>query len=851
MSATRPPSLARLAYDDVLAMLDGVAETATGATALCPAHDDTRSSLSVSTGDDGRVLLHCHAGCDFGAILSALGIAASKLMPARFDAHNGNGHHAKSNGKKSRGEIVATYDYRNETGVVLYQVCRMNPKDFRQRKPDGNGGWEWKIKGVRQVPYRLPELVGNPESPVLIVEGEKDVDRLSQLGFLATTNAGGAGKWKDTPDFTQPFRGRHVATIPDNDAAGRQHAHAVALQLSAVTASVRIVELPGLPPKGDVSDWFDAGGTVEQLRELMGAAAVFDPATAAEAKPGNERRKPSEPITVLEADDDPHRLARLFLASKHTTRAGIRSLVFWQGEFLAWRQGAWRPITPAELKSDLTHCIKAEFDRLNIVAQEMGADDGDDGPPKAKKVTRAVVENAMLALQSLVILAGHVRQPSWLGVVPAGYPAAELLVTQSGILHLPSVGMGRDCLLPLTPNLFTPTALDYGYDPTAPCGEWLKFLESLWPTDAESIRMLQEFFGLLLTSNTTFHKLLLIIGPARSGKGTIGRIAKQLLGELNVASPTLGSLAEQFGLASLIGKTMALVADARLSGRADAVAVVERLLSITGEDPQDVQRKHLPTLAAMRLLARFVILANELPRLQDAAGALLSRVLLLKTTRSFVGREDRGLEPRLMAELPGILNWSIKGWQRLMARGRFEQPKSGQELIDDLEELSSPITQFIRERCIVGPEFDVAIADLFAEWKKWCEVNGRDKPGNQQTFGRDIRAAQPQLAVRRTKQDGERERHYLGIGIRGAGPHRSADFVIAREAKSQNVLGVKSDSAIETRERNGEVRGPSRTQIDPPAVDSPAADDAEPPRNVRADAPKYPPWITKAAEGVA
>ena len=238
--------------------------------------------------------------------------------------------------------------------------------------------------------------------------------------------------------------------------------------------------------------------------------------------------------------------------------------------------------------------------------------------------------------------------------------------------------------IPLTPNLFTPTALEYRYDPVATCPEWLRFLDILWPDDAESITLLQEFMGLLLTYDTRFHKLLLIIGPTRSGKGTIGRTCRELLGKINVASPTLGSLAEQFGLAGLVAKSLALVAD--------AVAVVERLLSIDGEAPQDIQRKHLPTLSAIRLLVRFIVLANELPRLQDTAGALLQRVLLLKTTQSFAGMEDLELGKRLLAELPGILNWSIVGWQRLMVRGRFIQPASGKELIDDFSELASPIT---------------------------------------------------------------------------------------------------------------------------------------------------------------
>jgi len=644
----------------------------------------------------------------------------------------------------------------------------------------------------------------------------------------------------------------------------RSSAHPLQFHAGLIAAQFNVVieTWPAEAGKG-IDDLLAGGGTPDILEGDAAAEFLERLKTVAAIKKtaGEPKRDVEKKIIVQEFDDDPHRLGRLFIQDRHTTKAGIRTLRYWLGDFVAWDRGAWRPFAMAEIRSNLTAFIKLEFDRLNIVAQQSDTSEGEsDGPPKAKKVTRSIVENTILAIQSMVILADRLQQPCWLEGDPAGYPAHELLSTQSGLLHLPSIGTGREYLLPSTLNFFTPTALDYAYDPMARCTEWLKFLNTLWPTAAESIRMLQEFMGLLLTSDIQFHKLLLIIGPTRSGKGTIGRLAKAMLGAVKVGSPTLGSLAEQFGLACLIGKTMALVADARLSGRADAVAVVERLLSITGEDPQNVQRKHLPTLAAVRLLTRFVILANELPRLQDAAGALLSRVLLLKTSESFLGREDRGLEKRLLEELPGILNWAIAGWQRLMERGRFEQPESGRELIDDLEELASPISQFIRERCIVRPGSMVAISELFSEWKNWCEQNNREHAGTLQTFGRDIRSSRPELSVRRTKEGGQRERQYDGIRLRtwsdsdesetSPGPHRSATDVIAREAKKG-----KNISALGTISHSSECRGPVRTQIsDVPTnvpAESPAVLDADRPRNVRADAPKFPPWMTPKPEGGA
>lgn len=173
--------------------------------------------------------------------------------------------------------IVATYDYRDENCELLFQVVRKEPKAFSQRKPKEGGAWEYKLGDVRRVLYRLPELLAaDPQETVFICEGEKDCDNLARLGLVATTNAGGAGKWQ--PEFTETLRGRHIVILPDNDQPGEAHAELVAGQLKGLAASVKVVRLPELPEKGDVSDWLAAGGDAAQLAELVSAAAEWAPA---------------------------------------------------------------------------------------------------------------------------------------------------------------------------------------------------------------------------------------------------------------------------------------------------------------------------------------------------------------------------------------------------------------------------------------------------------------------------------------------------------------------------------------------------------------------------------------------
>ena len=175
--------------------------------------------------------------------------------------------------------IVCTYDYTDEAGELVLQVCRLAPKGFRQRRPDGNGGWNWSLGDTSCVLYRLPEVMKAvaAELTIFIAEGEKAVDALVKLAVSATCSPGGAEKWRD--DYSQHLANANVVILPDNDERGERHCEAVAKSLAGVDARVRVLRLPGLPHKGDAFDWVQAGGTAEQLRQLVETDAV-DPITS-------------------------------------------------------------------------------------------------------------------------------------------------------------------------------------------------------------------------------------------------------------------------------------------------------------------------------------------------------------------------------------------------------------------------------------------------------------------------------------------------------------------------------------------------------------------------------------------
>lgn len=238
-----------MTYDEVLTHFDGVRRRGDDkAMARCPnpGHGNGNGDRSQSLGIDHKpekTVVFCHAGCETPDVLAA---ATPPLTSADlFDAPRPQPR--KVNGNGSLGKLVATYDYHDEGGQLIFQVRKYQhpgskDKTFRQFRPDGHGGWIANTDGVKRPLYRLPDLLAaDPARTVFITEGEKDCESLRMLGLIATTNCGGAGKWKR--EYSDTLRGRRCAILPDNDGPGRAHAEQVAKSLAGVAASVKVVTL--------------------------------------------------------------------------------------------------------------------------------------------------------------------------------------------------------------------------------------------------------------------------------------------------------------------------------------------------------------------------------------------------------------------------------------------------------------------------------------------------------------------------------------------------------------------------------------------------------------------------------
>lgn len=433
-------------------------------------------------------------------------------------------------------------------------------------------------------------------------------------------------------------------------------------------------------------------------------------------------------------------------------RGEIRTLHTYGGVPMAWRGNRYVEIEDGALRQQLLPWLHDALRyQLNKRTGESELVDFDANP--------ASVNAALDSVRAVTHLPASLTPTCWLDDRAGAPQAKNLLPYPSGTLDLET---GKT--IPPTPALFNINAIDFEYDPDPePPERWIRFLEQLFGDDLESSELLQEWMGYCLVADTSQQKMLLVVGPKRSGKGTLARVLTRLVGAGNVVGPTTSSLAGSFGLQPLLGKSLAIVSDARFSGE-HVATVVERLLCISGEDTITVDRKFLPSVT-MKLATRMMFLTNELPRMQDASGALAGRFVILRLTNSFYGKEDTTLTEKLLEELPGILLWAIEGLKRLRKRGHFLQPQAVQDAMQELEDLASPVKAFVRECCDIGPGKRAWTDELYAAWKAWCERDGRTNIPNRQIFGRDLAAAFP-VACRRHSIQG---RFYDGIALRNGG----------------------------------------------------------------------------------
>ena len=552
--------------------------------------------------------------------------------------------------------VVKRWTYHDKTGEPVMVAVRFDKADGKKsflQISRCDGGWHCKAMEAPRPLYRLPEVLES-EGPVYICEGEKATDAAVSIGLNATTSIGGS----KTPHKTDwsTLAGRDVVILADNDDSGRKYANTVAENLILLdvrydlppSATVKVVELPGLPEKGDIVEWIEAQDTtdpeelqsrIEKLADEADQWQIEEEQAASDTTDSNQTKKNLSHVF-------PEEVASHVIESNFTTD-GIVTLKHWRGDSYTWTGNSWQSLSQSEFDSKINKGLSQQY--CNIKTAHFN---------DAKLNIRSIA-NLPDSTEPPSIIAGYDRQ-SVVSVVDK-WNLRQAVFGLDGLLYLPWLSFRpSDCFIPASPIFFNTTSVACNVRPDSNTPEpkrWLKFLDSIWSDDPEAIEALRLWFGYLLTADTSQQKILLIVGPKRSGKGTIARVL-QAIHRGSVAGPTLESLRQNFGLSGLLDKSIAIISDARLPNQ-DTATITERLLSISGEDYLQVDRKYRQPVN-VRLGSRITIMSNELPSLRDTSGALASRMIILPMTRSFYGKENLGLEDLLKSELTSI--YLVGGW---------------------------------------------------------------------------------------------------------------------------------------------------------------------------------------------
>lgn len=644
----------------------------------CPIHQGKRDSFSVNS-ETG--IWHCHSTCERGGDILDLeqALTSSDFPTAKqavFDLIGRVKPVTRTNKK-----VVATYDYRDEESKLLFQAVRYEPKGFSQRRPDGEGGWIYKLADTRLVPYHLPELLAAPmDQPIFIVEGERDCHTLEAMGFVATCNPMGAGKWR--AEYNQHFHSRRVVICPDNDAPGRKHGQQVYDHLRRVTQGIRFCLIPA--PHKDVTDWHAAtNGTID---DLYGFAADALP-----SEPASEPAPAATPATP--PSDDPLALEFAPQQGEHTKLSpnDLAVRIMRENHFLRTREGYlysynsrhWEPVQTAHLTA-----LAMKHDSLRHTT--------------AKR--RNEVAN-------FIATAVHQPHTTWRKLELYEVPA------YNGI-----VDIRTGALRPHRREDFLETTAAHAYDPTAFCGRWRKALGQYFGDDPDMDAKhdaLQEFFGYCLMPHARYKKALLLLGDSNTGKSAVTFVIRELVGSHNVCGLSVDDMDDPRKRAPIMGKMVNLLTE--LTNDAVIADGGFKTLVSTEEGVQ-IDEKYLPSITYTPV-AKHVIAANSLPRINDKSRGTFNRLLLIKFNRVLPQSEQESdIWDQLRNELPGILVWAIEGAKRLYENnGKFTKIQESEAGIEDYRLSENPINEFIEEKCERDEEGAIPTTEFWTKYCSWLD----------------------------------------------------------------------------------------------------------------------------------
>lgn len=653
--------------------------------------------------------------------------------------------------------ICSKKTYRGGHAGILFpwRDGRSTVLNEKPDKPRGKNKYVWACGA--KVPLILNFARLREEGPILLVEGQKQHLAVAAWAPEEYTVVGMNGCWGWSKADLGFCSGREVIawfdkdweTNPDVNNAARKLPQKL-LHLNVPASSVQVVKYPEGVARtrtdgaDDVIARIPEEGRKEFIRGFL--THVVEPPTEPLVDESDVYPHYNKPYKVAQA------LQARFWSSKDEATLGAQTLKYFEGDFYTHVGSHWDKFT-ADMMTKFLYAHLGD-----AVYAEVNGDGTVDYIPwdPTKKKNADTVD----AIKGVFHAADVKGMPCWLnGLDRKG------IISCRNVLVDPLTGNTAAH----TPLYFNAFSLPFDFDPKAACPRWEAFLEDAFPGDQESKDLLGEWFGYVLSGRVDLQKYMFLKGLPRSGKGIIARMIGRLLGGAEKASgPLFSKLASDFTLGQFVGRTFMSIGDARSSKHLDMQAIVETILTVTGADPLEINRKYGSFWAGI-LPTRLMLLSNELPWFKDASGALMKRTLLLVFNNSFAGRENFNLEEELATELPGILNWAIKGYQRLDAnKGKFTEPAAAHAVREELEESVSPVGTWLKAECTVGKGEVSSAKEMFTRWSQWAEGRGIEV-GSSIYFSKAIRNAAPIESETNgfTTPEGKRVTAYRGVSWMG------------------------------------------------------------------------------------
>lgn len=753
--------------DKVLSFFPDAKPTGKGWMTRCPAHDDQNPSLWIHEDNDQNVHLKCFAGCASKAVRDAVGLHYYDTLAVRHDR---------------------VYHYTDAEGHPLFDVVLFHNLDFKSgKKVFGQGvpesiGWNWGIvgKGIKTVLYRLPEVVEAVRSgqTIFIAEGEKDVETLRRMDFVATTNPGGAGKW--SKDYSKYLKGADVVLLFDNDEAGHKHRDLLLTSLQGVASRLRV--LPPFPQK-DVSDWIGDGGTPDAFRRMVEEAPVHQsnghgavilseaphneestiihdesqkelvaPSSVSISRPINGHADASAMEDARIYESLSNEVKQVFLNANHTDIGYAECLVALygnrirfasspgaqKGSWLVWNGSYW------EENAIMVRKFATQVARLRVMAGTYG-----NKPELVKhKAIKFVIDTMRAAEQSC-----------WID---------RACLDQGNLLPLKNATINLDKLEVYEPRRedYQTYCLEYEYNHKADCPRVKKFLSEIiitedGATDNDLLIEFQKWAGYALTTHVREEIFPLLWGTGANGKSKLLELLRLSMGRFATAVDSRAFEADfqddKGRVVASFFKKRLIIANETEKHKRLKTSFVKRLTggdTLTGSPMYQDRIEFEPT---HKILFAF----NHKPKVDGRDEAIWRRILLIPFRAKFEGeRADKKILEKLSKELPGFLNWRLDGLRMYYRDGlQLHKIESVRHATKSYRIESDSIGRFLKECCMFRPDLNVVSSVLYANYKEWCEQTG-DQPIRQNEFSQTIEGIDGVI-----KKTPKNKRVFQGIGL--------------------------------------------------------------------------------------